>query len=52
MDYYTTAFLVKDYVGDLNSSNEGNIVWVTKEDLKNKDKSPFYDFNKQLFEII
>lgn len=52
VDYYTTAFLVKDYVGDLNSSNEGNIVWVTKEDLKNKDKSPFYDFNKQLFEII
>lgn len=52
VNFKTSAFFVKSYDGDVVPSEEGDILWVSQEILTDKEKSPFYKYNIEVFKCI
>jgi 8-oxo-dGTP diphosphatase len=51
-DFRCHCFYVSEWSGDLVSSEEGDLAWLTQEELTSKDKGAFATYNALAFEEL
>jgi 8-oxo-dGTP pyrophosphatase MutT (NUDIX family) len=50
-DYHSTCFYATDWSGDPTNSEEGNVAWLTVEEICST-KAAFGDYNTKTFEVF